>query len=134
MPNRMVACYGFGIRFSVSSYSTKTLDDALNGFVTNNGLAAAHFGASVAVSGSLSPRMFIHLMQARHEQLFTPSRELPSLQFASFPGNDLSICSSVPSRFNDQPVLYSRSHIHRSGQAMLVRLLLQGRLTDINYV
>lgn len=89
----MVASYAVGLRLSVSPFSfTKRLGhEDINVNDSLIGLATAHFAASVAVSGCLCPRMFIHLMKARDDQLFTSSRDLSSLQFASFAGLEVSL-------------------------------------------
>ena len=51
-----------------------------------------HFIGSVALSGSLPPQMYIHLVHARDSRTLTPSQDLSAMQFASFP--DLEVCAS----------------------------------------
>ena len=49
-----------------------------------------HFVASVAVSGSLSPRMYIHLKQAYEANAGGVSQNLSSFRAASFIASDVS--------------------------------------------
>ena len=55
-----------------------------------------HFVASVAVSGSLSPRMYIHLKQAYEANAGGASQNLSSFRAASFTASDVSV--SLPDR------------------------------------
>ena len=97
----MVASYAVGIGISALPYSEGTLRGS---FVFHDDIAMAHFAASVAVSGCLSPRMFIHLMQARDDQLFDPNCDLPSLQIVSFAGSEVSL---LPLPLFPPPILSS---------------------------
>ena len=57
----------------------------------NRNLLAAHFVASVALSGSLSPQMYIHLKQAQEDQSGVPSYSLPSLRAATVVNPEVSL-------------------------------------------
>ena len=41
------------------------------------------FAIAVAISGSFSPLMYIHLVEARDHNVLTANQTLPSLQFAT---------------------------------------------------
>ena len=65
-----------------AGYASGAFLYSLNG---SHGLLQAiypHFVTSVAISGSFSPQMYIHLVQAHEDRALIPSRELASLQFA----------------------------------------------------
>lgn len=53
-------------------------------------LRFAHFVVAVAISGSFSPLMYIHLKEAHDCNVLTASQILPSIQIASFPTSDVS--------------------------------------------
>ena len=74
----MVAAYATGIYL----ITAETQDHISN-------LLYAHFVISVSISGSFSPKMYIHLLEARNDHAFSPSLDLSSLRFASFTESDV---------------------------------------------
>ena len=82
----MLVAYGFGIILIYGPWPQ--LDDAFS----------SHFVVAVAISGSFSPQMYMHLVEARDDNVFTASRTLSSLRVASFASPEVSLASPFAER------------------------------------
>ena len=81
----MLSAYAFGLVLIIwPIYNFTPPENTASDFVL------LQFIVSVAISGSISPQLYIHLVELQKEQEFVPSRSLLSLRFASSVGPEVS--------------------------------------------
>lgn len=79
---RMLSSYAIGIFLVVSPFTAGPI--WWLGSPSATDFIFAHFMLSVAISGSFSPQMYIHLMELQKKREFVPSGSLPSCGTVSF--------------------------------------------------